>query len=380
MWRSAAVALALGTIVGGVGGCSKSHASAPPPPVAPAAAAITAVPPAEGSHGGGKNGNGRFRDSYVYLDGKPVGVLRYSEIPSSLKPIAVPEIDDLDIPRYFKLGSYLQSTGVDLARVKQLQIYGSHGRVAIVSGDELRTLNDKLVFDFTQQDHGKPRARWTQLHALPKRPMVDVIMGIAVYVNKTAPAFDGSGQLSLDGKPIEEFEIPYVGDEIPKGTRVYVDGKLEGWVRRKQLSDKLIAPGSDRLHAKFSLDAFLTSIGVSTRDAKAIDFMDGDDMVARLDGKRWPLEKNDYVFELPKRSHGKVKELFPGDKTARISSVQLYVHATPPSREPDPAAFEPQGGGSSDSQDDSENGGNTDVTGAAQGMNGRSQPNDDDGL
>jgi hypothetical protein len=377
MWRSAAVGCALATLVAG---CSKSHASSPPPPTAPAVAMTAAVPPAEGTHGGGKNGNGRFRDSYVYVDGKPIGVLRYSELPASLKPVAEPEIDDLDNPRYFKLPDYLQASGVDLARVREVQIYGSHGRIAVVQGDEIRTLRDRLVFDFTQQDHGKPRARWTQLHALPHRPMVDVIMGVAVYCSKTPPAPDGSGQLALDGKPIDEFDIPYVGDEIPKGTRVYVDGKLDGWVRRKQLADKLMAPGSDRVHAKFSLDAFLASLGVSARDAKAIDFLDGDDMVARIDGKRWTLEKSDYVFELPKRSHGKVKELFPGDKAARISSVQLYVHTTPPSREPDPAAFEQQGGGSDDAQDDTGNGGNTDVTGTAQGMNGAPQPSEDDGL
>ena len=44
----------------------------------------------------------------------------------------------------------------------------------------------------------------------------------------------------LDGKVVDE-SIPYVGDGVPKGTRVYVDGKLEGWVRRKKLPSKLLA-------------------------------------------------------------------------------------------------------------------------------------------
>ena len=34
---------------------------------------------------------------------------------------------------------------------------------------------------------------------------------------------------------------------------------------------------------------------------------------ARVDAKEWALQKGQFVFELPTRSHGEVKELFPGD-------------------------------------------------------------------
>ena len=240
-----------------VAGCSKSHPTASSHPSTPpvvSAAAATAPPPAEGQHGEGKQRGQQFRESVVYVDGKAKGILRYSELPPAIKPFAMPEIDDLDVARYYRLADYLQAIGTDLDKVNELHIYGSHDRVAIVQGSELRQLRDRIVFDFTRQVDGKPRARWAQTHALPHRPMVDVILGMSVYIDKAPPVLD-HGPLLVDGKPVDD--IPYVGDGVPKGTRVYVDGHLEGWVRRKQLPNKLIAPGSDQTHARFSLDGFL---------------------------------------------------------------------------------------------------------------------------
>lgn len=351
-WRWAALAVAFGMAAS----CSKSHPTESAQPAAPSLVATAAVvpPPAVGQHGAGKSGGGAFRESAVYVDGKARGVLLYSELPPTLKPMAIPAIDDLDVPRYYRVADYLKAIGVDLDRVEEVQFYASRGRIAIVKGDELRAKKDLLVFDFTRQVSGKPRARWSALHALPHRPMVDIIFSIAVYVTKPAPLVQHN-ELWLDGKVVDDA-FPYVGDGVPKGTRVYVDGKLAGWVKRKMLPNKLIAPGSEEGHAKFSTAAFLAYVGADTRNVKAIDFFDDDDLLARVDAKSWAHDKDDYVFELPKRSHGQVEELFPGDKSARISSVHLYVHTTPPARQPDPEAFAPQEGGSDDAQNGGGNG------------------------
>lgn len=334
------------------------------------------VPPpaAEGQHGDGKKEGGQFRDSAVYVDGKAKGVISYAELPSTVAALAEPEFDDTNEVRYYRLADYFEAIGVNLARVREMHVYGSHDRVAIITGDELRSLRDKLIFDFTQQTGGKPRARWSQTHALKHRPMVDVILGISLYVDKTPPAYV-QGELLVDGKVVDG--IPYVDDGIPKGTRVYVDGKLEGWVRRKTLPNKLIAPGSSSTHAKFSMDAFIAYVGGDARNAKAVDFYDRDTMLARVDGKDWQHTKGEYVFELTNRSHGQVTEFFPGDKSSKISSVQLYVHTTPPDRHPDPEALEQQEGGSDESQSGGGNGdgsgGNNGVTPAARGVNGGSE-------
>jgi len=319
-------------------------------------------PPAQGEHGAGKKAGGQFRESGVYVDGKAVGILRYSEMPSSLAPFALPtEIDELGVARYYRLADYFQAIGVDVARVREMHIYGSHDRVAVITGDELRSIRN-LIFDFTQQTAGKPRAKWAQLKALPHRPMVDVILAISLYVDKAPPVMD-HGDLLLDGKPVEG--IPYVDDGLPKGTRVYADGKLEGWVRRKTLPDKLIAPGSGRAHAKFSTDAFLAYVGADSHNAKAVEFYDGDTLLARVDGKAWQHAKGSYVFDLGNRSHGQVTQYFPGDKSSRITSIQLYVHTTPPARQPDPEALEQQEGGSDEPQN---GGGNGDGSGGNNGV------------
>jgi hypothetical protein len=324
-------------------------------------------PPAAGEHGAGKQGGGgnNFKESALFVDGKAKGILSYSEIPPALVPFAIPEIDgDEVVARYYRLADYIEATGTDVSRISEIHVYGSHDRVAIITGEELRTpaVRDKLVFDFTQQTAGKPRAKWAQTHALRHRPMVDVILAVSVYIDKTPPALV-QGELLVDGQPVDG--IPYVDDGIPKGTRAYVDGKLEGWVRRKSLPDKLIAPGATRSHAKFSMDAFVTWLGGDTHGAKAVDFYDGDVLLARVDGKTWQQHKNDYVFELTSRAHGQVTEFFPGDKSSKISSVKVYVHSTPPNRQPEPEALEQQAGGSAENQN---GGGNGDGTGGNNGV------------
>jgi len=379
-WRWGSIALAFGMAAS----CSKTQptASAQTNAPLPRATVATVPPPADGQHGAGRKGGG-FNETAVYVDGQAKGILRYSELPPTLKPLALPEIDELpDVARYYRLADYLQSTGVDVDKVREVQVYGPHDRIAIISGDELRTLRDRLVFDFSRQTSGKPRARWSQLHALPHRPMIDTILNISVYITKTAPEL-AHGDMWIDGRPVEDG-IPYVGDGVPKGTRVYADGKLDGWVRRKTLPSKLVAPGGEPGHTRFSTDAFLAYLGADARNAKAIDFYDGDDLLARVDGKTWALSKGEYVFELPTRSHGQVKELFPGDKSSRVTSIRLYVHAAPPARQPDPAALEQQGG-SDDTQNGGAgpgngdgNGGNNGVTPVAQGVNNAQPTADDD--
>jgi hypothetical protein len=379
-WRWGALALAFGLAASHP--TNSAQASAAPRRPFALAPLATVTPPAEGQHGDGKKNGGNFNESAVFVDGQARGILRYSELPSSLKPIAIPEIDELDVPRYFHLADYFEAIGVDLAKIHEIQIYGSHDRIAIITGEEIRRLRSGLVFDFTQQTRGKPRARWSQLHTLPHRPMVDVIMTVCIYVDKPAPTLT-HGDMWLDGKVVDD-PLPYVGDGIPKGTRVYADGKLDGWVRRKQLPSKLLAPHSEEVHSTFSTDAFLAWVGADTRNVKAIDFFRGDTLLARVDGKTWAQTKGEYVFELPTRSHGQVKQLFPGDTSSRVTSIQVYARSTPPARQPDPAALEQQGGsddpqnGGGGSGNGDGNGGNNGVTPVAQGVNNGSATADDD--
>jgi hypothetical protein len=367
--------IAIAILASIVAACSKSAPPTSTRPASPAVARASSDPtPAMDQHG---KQRGKNREPAVYLDGRPLGVLRAAELPPSIAPHAMPQIDGLDVARYYRLADYLEAVGCDLSKVREVHVYGSHDRIGIIEGDELKKLRDTLVFDFTQQERGKPRARWSNASGLKHRTIIDVIKNVAVYAVKPAPQMNRpGGYLAFaDGQPIEG--IPYNDDDPPKGTRVYVDGVLAGWVRRRTLSDKLAASGGDRMHPTFSLDAYLASIKVDASRARAIDFVDGDDLVARVDAKSFALAKSELVFSLPKHSHGKVKATFPGDKSARITSIELYVRATPPPRTPDPAAFEQQESGSDDIHSDDSHSGNQGASGAAQRVNDDSTPEEE---
>jgi hypothetical protein len=332
--RSFAIASALVA----VGGCAK-HAAPTQTLAAVQPAPATAAAPAaadEHVHGEGKKTN-KFRETAVYADGKMIAVLREAELPGTVKAYAAPQIDGLDIARYYRLYDYLKGIGVDVAKIKAVQMWGTHGRVATVDGDELATFKDQLVFDFTQQTTGKPRARWT-VHALRQRTYIDQIFTMVVYLDKPVPTYTrGVGLEWADGSRVEG--IPYVSEDPPKGTRVYLDGQLVGAVKRKMLTDSLIAKGSDKVHPNFSFDAFLDSLGANASHAKAIDFVSNDALVARADASTWKSEKDSFVFQTPPHAHGKVKALFPGDKHATVSSVQVFVHTAPPARSVNDAAI-----------------------------------------
>ncbi len=316
-------------------GCAKHPA--PTAQVAVAAPAPAAVPVADDHvHGEGKTTN-KFRETAVFADGRMLAVLREGELPSQVKVQPAPQVDGLDIARYYRLYDYVVALGVDVAKLKAVQLYGTHGRVATIEGDELATFKDQLVFDFTQQVTGKPRARWT-VHQLRHRTYIDQIFTMTLYLDKPAPIYTrGIGLHWEDGTVVDG--VPYVSDDPPKGTRVYVDGKMVGFVKRKMLTDSLIAKGSSTVHPNFSFAAFLDSLGADPKHAKAIDFVSNDALVARADASTWKSDKDSFVFQTPPHSHGKVKALFPGDKQASVSSVQVFVHTAAPLRAVDANAL-----------------------------------------
>ena len=314
-------------------------------------------------HGAGKQT--KFRESAVYVDGKVVAVMRCAELPSSVRPHAAREVDGLDIPRYYHLYDYVTALGVPVAKIKAIQLYGTHGRVATIEGDELVKYKDRLVFDYTQQITGKPRARW-QIHGLKHSTYIDNIFATTIYVDKDPPVYTpGHGLAYADGSPVDG--IPYASEDPPKGTRVYVDGLLAGYVKRKMLSDEIIAKGSDKVFPKFSFAAFVQSLGIDAQHAKAVDLVSDDALVLRLGAAEWKSDKDSLVFVTPRHAHGKVKASLPGDKSASVSSVQLFVRTSPPARTVDPEAFDSKSGSDAD-QGNEASGRNDEGSGSAQSV------------
>jgi hypothetical protein len=296
-----------------------------PPSAASAAASAEPGPPrAPPEHG--KQG-GRLGEVVAYVDGTPVAVVRRSELPPTMAPIALPKLDGLNVARYFRLYDYVAALGVDPTKVRAVELHGTRDRVATIEGAELARFKDALVFDFSQETRGKPRARWS-IPALAAPVQIDQFTALAVYLRKPVPHYDPkTGALLVEGSPASG--VPFATDR-PGGTRVYLDGKLVGWVKRKLLGDDLVTPETTRGQTVYDLSAFLAKLGVDLRAARTVDLVDGDDLAARFDARVPGAVPA--TFWLPERSMGKVMIDLPGAGTVQISSIQVFARATPPAR------------------------------------------------
>lgn len=265
----------------------------------------------------------RYGDSAVYVDGVMVAALKYQELPATLK--ALPSVTKDEAPR-FGIPSYLRALGVDLAKVKAVHLHGSN--VSMIPGDILRQYGDKYKFSFTAGDHGKPKAYYAPYVRLNTK--VDMIRMVAVYVDKEPPhETENFDVVYPDGRPIDP--VPYAPVEQGHGTRVYVDGKLVTMVKRKALTNDLLV-GDDAAKPRFSLSAFLAKAGVDAKNAKAVDLVSNDALVAHEKGV-----PSDLTFAVPAHNQGLAQIEIQG-KPIKLSAVQLFVKQTPPKREVTPIA------------------------------------------
>ena len=188
------------------------------------------------------------------------------------------------------------------------------------------------MFAFVQGDRGKPRVHF------PSKPLhmnttIDMLSGIAFYVDKEPPTLDKNGELVMPDGTAVGSKVPYAPEEQGNGTRVYVDSALVGTVKRKKLTNDLVAPSKDESGpTKFSLVAYATKLGVDTKGAKSIDLLAGDDVLAHLA----PEGAKSVTFTVPSHNRGQALVDVPqGDGShapARVTAVQIFVKTSPPSR------------------------------------------------
>jgi hypothetical protein len=313
-------------------GCSRKRVQ-PAPATAPVVATMPAVapsstePPAET-----REKRPRLGEAAVYIDGRSVGVLRKQELPSKLAGKMVPIGEGYTTLRY-GLMDYATALGIDTKKLRAAHLYGG-SRVALVDRAELTRLGADIQLSFTQGDRGKPR-----VHFPPKKlninTTIDMLSGIAFYVEKEPPTLKGDDLVMPDGT-LATGKVPYAPEEQGNGTRVYVDGALVGTVKRKKLTNDLAVPGDENNAGptKFSLVAYANKLGVDAKRAKAIDLVAGDDVVAHLaDGAKG------VTFSVPSRNRGQAlvdvpsSEAGAGSKPARISAIQIFMKSTPPVRD-----------------------------------------------
>jgi hypothetical protein len=194
-----------------------------------------------------KAGADRWRDTGVYVDGKPAGMLSWAELPLSLQPtwikIKASDRKRADHPedtgwrwakeRRYRFTDYFVALGLDLKRIKEVHVYGPRFTESIVvTGKDLRSkAAEGFQFRFGGLVNGK---------ALPVVPAKfgngrspDKISSVMVYIDKKPPTLVRNDGFYLDG--VEQEGVPYFGEPLRGGVRVYLDDKLVAYIKRQDL-------------------------------------------------------------------------------------------------------------------------------------------------
>ncbi len=247
---------------------TSAPALAPAPTSAPEAGASLAgedADPMDSVARNQKSGAARWKDTGVYVDGQPVGVLSFGELPVTLQPVwkqqqaSAPKRPHSDDPgyrivkqRYYRFTDYLTALGVDLRKVKELHVYGPHiSEAIVVSGAELRARGKDFLFHFGGEVWGKPIPLVPRAFGNGKSP--DKITGVMVYIDKAPPKLVYNEGMELDGQPVDG--IPYYGEPMRGGIRIYLDDRLATVIKRRLL---------DASKPRWKLFDFLAAQGIDT--------------------------------------------------------------------------------------------------------------------
>ncbi len=305
----------------GTPGCSKKapQVAAPVAAAAPSAAPNGATPAVAVEHGKRKQ---RAIDPPVYVDGTPVAIMRFAELPPGMTQYAKTAGSE---KIFFRLADYVAALGVSLDKVKAIHVGGKQRMWTRVTGDELRANTSELLFHFTKGNGGKPSSDW-DTSKLSHSVRVDYFTSLAIFTSKDEPALDlvRSCYLQQDGECSDK--VPYVEADMAKGTRIYVDGRLSNIVKRRLVKDDSILEGKGTPSPHYSLARYLDSVGVDTKTAKAVEFIADDDrFVGRASQSQWKSNEPAVFFTLPPHAHGKVMANLPASLLAKDSTPETQV-------------------------------------------------------
>lgn len=329
-------------------GCSKKAAE---PATNPATKSATAAPalktteindqpgafdPNDPKHGTRKLMN---LDAPVYVDGVQTAVLRYGDL-----VMAPARILEGGTPS-FTIYDYVTSIGIPPASIKSIHLHGNNDRVGSIEGSELVKDKARFAFTFTSGTTGAARQRW-DTDGLKNEFVVHEIRKVSIFVKKAPIAIHPQKRCHLDaplangGKCTDA--MPYAETGPVHGTRVYVDGKMVGFVKRRQIQDVVLAGKTESGDQKYNVAKFVETLGVKTDGIKAVELVAGDDVVGRASAEQFDRLSPDLFFVLPKHNHGKVRVHVPyeiqvagerpGDRDALVSSVHVYKTLAPADR------------------------------------------------
>jgi hypothetical protein len=121
---------------------------------------------------------------------------------------------------------------------------------------------------------------------------------------------------------------------VAKGTRVYVDGKMVGFVKRRRVDEAGAAVKATDGSDAFSLQAVVKTMGVDLTTAASFELLSGDEVVGRGTKDELVSPKGEIRFTLPKHAHGKIlaripdalqaKETSPSSKEITVTAIEIY--------------------------------------------------------
>lgn len=260
-------------------------------------------------HGSGRD---RWRGGGVYLDGQPIGVLRHAELPVGLEPVwetlrhRLPfkpgetiRYRETRSPRY-RITDYLRAVGVPLDQIKEVHLHGAHDSAIVLTRDDLRRHPDEILFKFAGDTFGKPIPI---VRGIETGTTFDDLSAVAVYIARTPPHLTAEHQLELDGIPVRG--IPYHGEPLREGVRVYLDDRLVAVLKRKELATA----------ARWNLGEVLARQGVATGAVARVELIHDEARTAKLP---WgPIE-----FAFNPAASG---EVAIGAQALPASSIALYT-------------------------------------------------------
>ncbi len=278
-----------------------------------------------------ERGGNRWKDTGVYLDGKPIAVLGFGELPIALKPIWIEEEKSAEIEpgshapgyvivkqRRYRFTDYLKALGVDLARIKELHVAGPRWSETIVAtGADLRSKKALgFMFRFGGSVGGK---------AIPVVPngfgndvSPDKISAVMIYIDKKPPRVVPNEGFEVDGQIVQS--IPYADAPVHGGVRVYRDDRLVGSLHRRNIVEKEAARVDADGTAHYKLLDVLKQDGVDVRGIAEAWIIRDERRKERLGA----TQLADVTFEIGER---KQNSILIGDQ--KLQTQVLALHSKP---------------------------------------------------
>lgn len=289
---------------------------------------IEAPPASTKTHSSGMD---KYKDPGIYVDGVPVAVLKFGELPVPLEPTwieeraAVPYKAGTDQPKFkiikerrYKFRDYFEALGIDVSKIKEMHLYGGnkHAAAVVISGDTLRK-SDDFLFRFGGAIWGKPLPSCPGNMGDGKCP--DQLSALTLYLDKAPPVRKG-GHFYFGEELVKG--IPYYGEALRGGVRVYLDGPLAAVVKRNKLKASKLEPVGDPSLNKYSLVAFLKSQSVDTDKVQEAWLIAYERRIKKL--SRAEFLKT--TFSAGEAGSG---EILVGDSSSATHSISLHTKPVP---------------------------------------------------